>query len=64
MRNHGVVCCGPTLAETVARVEALEAACAHYFQEAIEHCSNPESQGSRSDVLMLLADLLKMESVE
>ena len=24
MRNHGVVCCGPTLGETVARVEALE----------------------------------------
>jgi L-fuculose-phosphate aldolase len=66
MRNHGVVCCGPTLAETVARVEALEAACAHYFQEAIERCTDPESQGSRSEVLMLLADSLKikMESVE
>ena len=63
LRNHGVVCCGPTLAETVARVEALEAACADYFQEAIERCTNPESQGSRSDVLLLLADLLKMESV-
>jgi len=64
MRNHGVVCCGPTLAETVARVEALEAACAHYFQEAIERCTHPESQGIRSEVLMLLADSLKMESVE
>jgi len=63
MRNHGVVCCGPTLAETIARVEALEAACADYFQEAIERCTNPESQGSRSDVLLLLADLSKMESV-
>jgi len=64
MRNHGVVCCGPTLAETVARVGVLEAACAHYFQEAIERCTHPESQGIRSEVLMLLADSLKMESVE
>ena len=64
IRNHGVVCCGPTLGETVARVEALEAACAHYFQDAIERCTNPKSQASRSDVLMLLADSLKMESVE
>jgi L-fuculose-phosphate aldolase len=63
MRNHGVVCCGPTLAETVTRVEALEAACAHYFQEAIEPCTNPEKERSRSEVLMLLADLSKMESV-
>ncbi len=63
MRNHGVVCCGPTLAETVARVEALEAACAHYFQEAIEGGTNSEKKGSHSEVLMLLADLSKLESV-
>ncbi len=63
MRNHGVVCCGPTLAETVARLEVLEAACAHYFQEAIERGTDPEKQASRSEVLMLLADSLKMESV-
>ena len=64
MRNHGVVCCGPTLAETVARVEALEAACALYFQDAIGCCTHPESPGIRSDVLRLLADSLKMESVQ
>ncbi len=63
MRNHGVVCCGPTVAETVARLEALEAACAQYFQEAIERRTDPENQSSSSDVLMLLADLSKMESV-
>lgn len=35
MCNHGVICCGPTLGETVARVETLESSCAAFFREAI-----------------------------
>ena len=62
MRNHGVVCCGPTLAETVSRVEGLEAACAEYFRDAIERCAAQAECGDPSEVLMLLADSLKMES--
>ena len=31
MQNHGVVCCGPTLSETIVKVEALEIACAAFF---------------------------------
>src|SRR3974390_2250502 len=39
LRNHGVVCCGPTLRETVARVEALEMACSSFFPFPITSAS-------------------------
>lgn len=35
LRNHGVVCCGSSLREAVARVEALESACSEFFRNAI-----------------------------
>jgi ribulose-5-phosphate 4-epimerase/fuculose-1-phosphate aldolase len=35
MRNHGVVCCGATLRQTISRVEALEQACANFFLDTI-----------------------------
>jgi L-fuculose-phosphate aldolase len=54
MRNHGVVCCGPTLDETVTRLEALEAACATFFQNAIRERLMQDSQPNLSAVLTLL----------
>jgi len=62
--NHGIVCCGSSLVEAVARVEALETTCAQYFREAIEQKTDSKSQKNQFDVLMLLADSLKMESVQ
>ena len=62
--NHGIVCCGSSLDETVARVEALEMACARYFRDAIEQRTETKRPGSRSDILTLLEDSLKMESVQ
>jgi L-fuculose-phosphate aldolase len=35
LRNHGVLCCGASLAEAMGRVEALEDACRHFFCDAI-----------------------------
>ena len=54
MRNHGVVCCGATLGETVGRIEALEHACADFFRQAIEHRVGPGCEPSVSEVLTLL----------
>jgi L-fuculose-phosphate aldolase len=61
MRNHGVVCCGPTLDETVARVEALEFACAAFFRNAINHRAGLGGEPSLSEVLTLF---VKSEDVE
>lgn len=36
LRNHGTVCCAPTLAEAAVRVEALESACAVFFRRTID----------------------------
>lgn len=61
LRNHGVVCCGPTLDATVFRVAVLEAVCAGFFRNAIneQERSNP---GSSSDgLLTLLGNFGKME---
>jgi len=62
MRNHGVVCCGPTLAETVATVEALEAACATFFREVIESRTAAVRKPYESEVLTLLLNFLRVES--
>lgn len=63
LRNHGVVCCGGTLGETVARVEALESACAAFFRQAINHRGGSVSEPSMAEVLPLLVDSGEMESV-
>ena len=61
LRNHGVVCCGPTLDETVTRVATLEQACATFFRNAINE-QNPSNPGSAwGEVLTLLAGSGKME---
>jgi L-fuculose-phosphate aldolase len=64
MRNHGVVCCGPTLVETAARVEALESACATYFRDAIHNRAVSESEPILSDVITLLVNSKDKESVQ
>jgi L-fuculose-phosphate aldolase len=40
MRNHGVVCVGKDAEQAIARVEALEAACAQYFASQVESNRN------------------------
>lgn len=64
MRNHGVVCCGPTLGETIARVEALELACASFFRKAIENRPCREGEPPLAEVLTLLANSGDMESAQ
>ena len=61
MRNHGVVCCGPTLDETVTRVEALEAACITFFRNAIDSRISQSSEPYLTEVLTLLDKLREME---
>jgi L-fuculose-phosphate aldolase len=61
MRNHGVVCCGPTLDETVTRVEALEAACITFFRNAINSRISQGSEPYLTEVLTLLDQLREME---
>jgi L-fuculose-phosphate aldolase len=63
MRNHGVVCCAPTLGEAVAGVEALEAACAGFFVEAIGSRAGADRSASLSGVLELLTNPEVMEPV-
>jgi len=61
MRNHGVVCCGPTLDETVTRVEVLEAACITFFRNAINSRISQSSEPYLTEVLTLLDKLREME---
>jgi len=63
MRNHGVVCCGPTLGETVARAEALEMACTTFFRDAIKNRTPSGSETPWSEVLTLLVKSGEMESM-
>jgi L-fuculose-phosphate aldolase len=64
MRNHGVVCCGPTLDVTVARVEALESACAIFFRDAINHRAVSACKPSLSEVITLLVNSENKEFVQ
>jgi L-fuculose-phosphate aldolase len=64
MRNHGVVCCGPTLDETVARVEALEAACTAFFRNVIHSRINRSHEPYLSEVLRLLDEVEEVGFVQ
>jgi L-fuculose-phosphate aldolase len=59
MRNHGVVCCGPTLNETVARVEALEAECTAFFHHSIG--SRMGREPYMHEILRLLEGVAEVE---
>jgi L-fuculose-phosphate aldolase len=61
MRNHGVVCCGPTLDETVARVEALEAECTAFFGKVISSRMKRSREPYLSEVLRLLDGVADVE---
>ena len=63
LRNHGVVCCGPSLRETVTRVKALELACSSFFREAIDHRTASGREVSSPEVLDLLRHSEELESV-
>lgn len=56
MRNHGVVCCGPSLQDTVAKVEALEAACTAFFRDAIERRVRQGEEPHMQEILELLGN--------
>ena len=58
MRNHGVVCCGPTLQETVNRLEALEVACADFFRNEINGRTKSNAEPSSAEVLRLLTSFV------
>ncbi len=62
--NHGVVCCGPTLSETVARLETLELACAAFFRDAIVGRASLGSDPSLSEVLKQLLNCEDLECVQ
>jgi L-fuculose-phosphate aldolase len=61
IRNHGVVCCGPTLEETVRRVEVLEAVCAAFFHDRIKARLGTESG---APILRLLLPALCLRNEE
>jgi len=62
LRNHGVVCCGPTLGETVARLETLESACANFFRNVIARRAASGGEPSLREVLTLFAGSGNRES--
>ena len=64
MQNHGVVCCGPTLNETMKMVEALEMACISFFRDAIGARISAGCEPSLSEVLTLFASTQEMEPVQ
>jgi L-fuculose-phosphate aldolase len=64
MRNHGVVCCGATLGETVAKVEALELACTTFFRNAVKRRAGSAGEPSLSEVLTLFFNSGETEPVQ
>jgi L-fuculose-phosphate aldolase len=53
LRNHGVVCCGGSLSETVVRVDVLEEACAHFFRNVIASSKTRSADAWSSEVAAL-----------
>jgi L-fuculose-phosphate aldolase len=65
LQNHGVVCCGPTLDETVKMGEVLETACIAFFHDAIStHISAGCEPASSKVLTLLLAATPEMEHVQ
>ena len=62
LRNHGVVCCGPTLPETAMRLDALESACSHFFRTTITNRMSACRDLCMSEILSLLVTSQEMES--
>ena len=62
LRNHGVVCCGPSLHEAAARVEMLERACSDFFRGAIEKRRISGDEAWVRDALALLVPNKELEN--
>ncbi|MGP8250832.1 MAG: class II aldolase/adducin family protein [Terracidiphilus sp.] len=62
MRNHGIICCGRTMANAIERVEALEAECSDFFRTVIEERAAAERGPAFLQVLSLLIDSNLLES--
>ena len=62
LRNHGVVCCGPTLDETVTQSRSTGGSLHHFFRNAINSRTSHGREPSLTEVLTLLAGLREMES--
>ena len=56
LRNHGIICCGRTMANAIERVEAIESECCDFFNSVIA-----ERGAAGSQVLSLLVDSNSME---
>lgn len=61
LRNHGTVCCAPTLAAAIARVETLESACGHFFRNSINNRIGLGGDTYLPEVLTLLATVGEVE---
>lgn len=57
MRNHGVVCVGETVETAMARVEALEQACAEFFEQQLAERESRLPSGLVGAVRSLLASV-------
>jgi L-fuculose-phosphate aldolase len=62
LRNHGVVCCGPSLREAAARVQALENACSTFFRSAIQQRQASGVEAWVADALALLVTNKELEN--
>jgi L-fuculose-phosphate aldolase len=62
LRNHGVVCCGPSLHEAAERVEALESACSDFFRNAIEKRLISGAEAWVGEALALLVTNKELEN--
>jgi len=60
MRNHGVLCCGPDIETTLARIEDLETFCRDYLLRQITQQSRNQSQSPAA--LARLVDALVRSS--
>ncbi len=64
MRNHGIICCGRTMENAMARVEALEAECSDFFRAVIRERAAAERGPVFLQVLSLLIGSNPMESAQ
>jgi L-fuculose-phosphate aldolase len=62
--NHGVVCCAPSIMVAIARLEALEAACAHYFRELINSRVSQGGDAYLTEVLKILTNVGEVEHAQ
>jgi L-fuculose-phosphate aldolase len=62
LRNHGVVCCGPSLREAAERVEILESVCSDFFRGAIEKRQSSGAEAWVGEALALLVTNKRLEN--